>query len=34
MIRKFTLLFIIGVLIFAAHANASITLVLPVVSSA
>ena len=34
MIRKFTLLFIIGVLVFAAYANASITLVLPAVSSA
>ena len=34
MIRKFTLLFIIGVLIFAAYANASITVILPVVATA
>ncbi len=32
MLRKLTLLFIIGVLIFAAYANASITLVLPVIA--
>ena len=31
MLRKFTLLFIIGVLIFAAYANATITVVLPIV---
>lgn len=34
MLRKLTLLFIIGVLILATYANASITLVLPVVASA
>ena len=33
MVRKFTLLFIMGVLIFAVYANASITIVLPVVAS-
>jgi hypothetical protein len=34
MVRKFTLLFIIGVLTFAAYANSSITVILPVVASA